>query len=138
MTTKHKEEDADEHRVRLDKWLWAARFFKTRNLAIHAINGGKVHYNGQRVKPSREVHLGDSVAVRTHVLRTVLVQGLSLQRRGTPEAALLYEETPESIGKREKESELRQQVAVIRDPRTGRPTKRDRRLIHRFTDVPEE
>lgn len=138
MSAKPQDDDEDEHRVRLDKWLWAARFFKTRNLAIQAINGGKVHYNGQRVKPSREVHLGDSIEVRTHVFRTVLVQGLSLQRRGAPEAALLYEETPESVEKRLNEAELRRQAAVIRDPRTGRPTKRDRRLIHRFTDVPEE
>lgn len=135
MSTQQAEEN---DRVRLDKWLWAARFFKTRNLAIHAINGGKVHYNGQRVKPSKEVHLGDSVEVRTHISRTVLIRILSIHRRGAPEAALLYEETPESIIKREKDSELQRQAALIRPSGIGRPTKRDRRLIHRFTDMPEE
>lgn len=117
-------------RIRLDKWLWAARFFKTRNLAIEAINGGKVHYNGQRVKPSKAVYLGDMLEVRTHIVRTIWIRGLSIQRRSAPEAALLYEETPDSILKRE--HEVRQ--PTVRPAGLGRPTKRDRRLIHRFTE----
>jgi ribosome-associated heat shock protein Hsp15 len=117
-------------RIRLDKWLWAARFFKTRNLAIEAINGGKVHYNGQRVKPSKAVYLDDVLEVRTHVVRTVWIRGLSIQRRPATEAALLYEETPESILKRASES----RHPSVRPAGLGRPTKRDRRLIHRFTE----
>ncbi len=128
-----------EKKIRLDKWLWAARFFKTRNLAIEAINGGKVHLNGQRCKPAKEVHIGQSLTIRTgETKRTVIVQGLSVQRRPASEAQLLYEETPDSIAQREKQTAERQSQAQPFAPHRGRPTKKDRRQIRRFTDVPQD
>jgi ribosome-associated heat shock protein Hsp15 len=118
----------------LDKWLWAARFFKTRSLAVDAINGGKVHLNQQRAKPAKEIHLGDRLTIRTGVIeRTVIVKILSKQRRPAVEAMLLYEETPESIQRREHASELRQQEAILRPSGRGRPTKKDRRTLLRLT-----
>jgi ribosome-associated heat shock protein Hsp15 len=120
-------------KVRLDKWLWAARFFKTRNLATEAITGGKVHLNHQRVKPAKEIHIGDELTVRTgYIERTVIVQALSIQRRPAVEAALLYEETVASIEKRQKDAELWQQEAASRPRGSGRPTKKERRHIHQF------
>ena len=124
-------------KVRLDKWLWAARFFKTRNLAIDAINGGKVHLNQQRVKPAKEVHIGDLLKIRTGFIeRTVMVQALSNQRRPAVEAALLYQETSESLEKRQREAQQRQEEIQFRPRGSGRPTKKDRRTIHRFTQKP--
>ena len=120
-------------KVRLDKWLWAARFFKTRNLATEAISGGKVHLNRQRTKPAKEVHIGDELTIRTGYLeRTVIVRALSIQRRPAVEATLLYEETAASIEKRQQESELRRQEAALRPRGSGRPTKKERRHIQRF------
>ncbi len=125
---------ATQPNQRLDKWLWAARFFKTRNLAIEAINGGKVHVDGQRVKPSRAIRPGTEVQVRKGPYDfTVIVQGLSSQRRPAPEAALLYEETAESRAGREARMEQRRQAAVHRDRGAGRPTKKERRDISRIT-----
>lgn len=121
-----------QQKVRIDKWLWAARFFKTRSLAITAINGGKVYLNQQRAKPAKEVHVGNELVIRTgYSERTVLVKALSTRRGPASEAALLYEETPQSIAKRELLAS--QQQAQQRDARTGRPTKKERRAIHRFT-----
>jgi ribosome-associated heat shock protein Hsp15 len=120
-------------RVRLDKWLWAARFFKTRSLAVDAIDHGHVQVNGERVKPAKEVRLGMQVTVRSHLERTVVVRGLSDVRRGAPEAARLYEETPESVARREQEAE-RRRLAPQRERGEGRPTKRDRRQIRSFTE----
>ncbi|MDM8561318.1 ribosome-associated heat shock protein Hsp15 [Candidatus Parabeggiatoa sp. HSG14] len=121
-------------KIRLDKWLWAARFFKTRSLATDAVNGGKVRLNQQRSKPAKEIHLGDELTIRTgYVDRTVIVQGLSKQRRPAKEAVLLYEETAESIENREQTSELHRQAAATRPRGMGRPTKKERRTIHRFT-----
>lgn len=126
------EETADD-KIRLDKWLWAARFFKTRALATAAINGGKVSVNGARVKPSREVHLNDELHIRQGSSeKTVHVRGLSEHRGPAPQAQALYEETPESIAAREKEKELHQLAAAQRPRGEGRPTKRERRQIHRF------
>ncbi len=120
-------------KVRIDKWLWAARFFKTRSLATEAVSGGKVHLNQQRTKPAKEVHIGDELTIRTgYVDRTVIVQQLSTQRGPAKEAVLLYEETPESIQHREQAVELRRQAAALRPRGTGRPTKKERRTIHRF------
>ncbi len=122
------------NRVRLDKWLWAARFFKTRSLAVAAIDSGKVHVNGERAKPAKEVRLGMQVTVRSPLDRTVVVRGLSDVRRGAPEAALLYEETPESVTRREQAAEQRR-LAPQRETGEGRPTKRDRRQIRRFVEI---
>jgi ribosome-associated heat shock protein Hsp15 len=120
-------------KVRLDKWLWAARFFKTRSLATEAVSGGKVAVNGQRVKPSREVHLGDQLRIRQgYSEKTVLVRGLAERRGSATVAQGLYEETPESLAARAEEKALHQLAAAQRPRGEGRPTKRERRQIHRF------
>ncbi len=120
-------------RVRLDKWLWAARFFKTRGLSVKAIEGGKVRVNGDRAKPAKEVRIGMEIRVNTHVERTVIVRRLLDVRRPAVEAVTLYEETPESVVRREREAELHR-LTPKRETGEGRPTKRDRRKIIRFTD----
>ena len=120
-------------RVRVDKWLWAARFFKTRSLAKTAIEGGKVRVNGQRPKVSKELVVGDTVDLRQGWDdRTVTVTALSDQRRGAPEAALLYRETDDSLDRRALRAAQRKQVAAGHPGQ--RPTKKQRRLIHRFKE----
>jgi ribosome-associated heat shock protein Hsp15 len=121
--------------VRLDKWLWAARFYKTRSLASQAVGGGKVQVNGDRVKPAKELRMGDELSIRIGALLwIVVVRALSEQRRGAPEAQKLYEEKEESKARRLEALALRKaQVDPFRDQR-GRPTKKDRRLIRRFTE----
>jgi ribosome-associated heat shock protein Hsp15 len=120
--------------VRLDKWLWAARFFKTRAKAKEAIDGGKVHMDGVRAKPSKELKVGDIIKLRQgYDEKIVLVNALSEQRRGAPEAALLYEETPESIEKRLAVAAQRK-AAGGQIVSSGRPSKKDRRQIHRFRE----
>lgn len=120
-------------KVRIDKWLWAARFFKTRNLAKQAIEGGKIHCDGQRVKASKEITTGLYLTIRQDLdEKTVLVTGLSEQRRGAPEAALLYQETEESRTQREERAAQRKAGMgsyIISD---HRPNKKERRQIHRF------
>lgn len=119
--------------VRLDKWLWAARFFKTRSLAKAAIEGGKVHCNGERCKSSKEIAPGALLQIRQGFdERTVVVKALSDQRRGAPEAALLYEETAASIAQRTEEAAQRKAMNATMDLQSGRPTKQGRRQIHRF------
>ena len=116
-------------KLRIDKWLWAARFYKTRSLATDEINKGRIEVNGQAAKPSREVKTGDLVGMRREgQVRTVLVQALSDLRGPAPQAQLLYAETPESLQAREA---FAQQRRFAREPAQsiehGRPTKRDRR-----------
>jgi ribosome-associated heat shock protein Hsp15 len=124
---------SEAEKCRLDKWLWAARFFKTRGLAVDAIGGGKVRVDGLHAKASKELKLGSEVRVtREDGEWTVIVRALSIQRRSAPEAALLYAETEESRIKREAEAERRKAEFGDRERGAGRPTKRDRRLIHRF------
>ncbi|EST14244.1 MULTISPECIES: RNA-binding S4 domain-containing protein [Pseudomonas] len=126
----HKVEDDDK--VRLDKWLWAARFYKTRALAKAAIESGKVHCRGERCKPGKEPRVGDEFVLRTGFdERTVVVKALSAVRRGAPEAQALYEETEESVRRREQAAALRKAGAtgVTTD---GRPTKKQRRQIHQL------
>ena len=119
-------------KVRLDKWLWAARFFRTRAKAKEAIEGGKVHIGGARDKPARELQVGEELRIRQGWdEKTVIVRALSDQRRGAPEAQQLYEETAESIERRERETALRQS-AGSRILTEGRPSKRDRRQINEF------
>ena len=122
-------------KLRLDKWLWAARFFKTRSLAKAAIEGGKVQLAGQRVKVSKEISEGDTLHIRQGWdERVVVVTGLSDQRRGAPEAQRLYEETAASIAKREAEAAARKAAGGMIDRPAHRPNKKQRRQIHRFKD----
>ncbi len=123
-------------KVRLDKWLWAARFFKTRSLAKAAIEGGKVHLGGQRVKVSREISVGDTLQIRQGWdEKVVAVTALSDQRRGAPEARLLYQETAESIARRESAAAARKAAGGMIERPARRPSKRERRQIHRFKDL---
>ncbi|WP_367987767.1 ribosome-associated heat shock protein Hsp15 [Vibrio sp. NTOU-M3] len=118
--------------VRLDKWLWAARFYKTRSLARNMIDGGKVHYNGQRSKPSKIIELGTIITLRQgHEEKTVLIEKISDQRRGAPEAQTLYSETAESVAKREQNSLQRKLHAHNPSP-DRRPDKKQRRDIIKF------
>ena len=126
-------------KVRLDKWLWAARFFKTRSLAKQAIEGGKVHCNGARSKSSREIETGTVLQIRRGWDElTVIVKGLSDKRGSAPQAALLYEETPDSIEKRQLEAEKRKSMRAANPFTERRPTKKDRRQIHRFKRIGSE
>jgi ribosome-associated heat shock protein Hsp15 len=123
-----------EGKCRLDKWLWAARFFKTRSLAADAIEGGKIYVDGDRVKAAKEVKLGTVIHIRRKELEIeVVVRGLSIQRKGAPEAALLYEETPESAARRQDAAITKQSDHARRERGAGRPTKRQLRDIKRFT-----
>jgi ribosome-associated heat shock protein Hsp15 len=120
--------------MRLDKWLWAARFFKTRSLAQQAIVAGRVQLNGERTKPAHEVKAGDAVLVRVHEWRwEVKVKALSERRGPAAEARKLYEETPASRAERARLSDLGRWGAEPAAELKGRPTKRDRRRIEEFT-----
>ena len=121
--------------IRLDRWLWAARFFKTRSLACNAVKGGKVSVNGHKTKPGYDVVVGDEFVVQQgHEMKTIIVRDLSIQRAPAIAAQKLYDETNDSKQRREKEQQLRQLSAAQRPRGQGRPTKRARRQIHRFTD----
>ncbi len=121
-------------KVRLDKWLWAARFFKTRALASEAINGGHVHLNGSRIKPSRTLNVGDTLEIRKGEVKFVVeVQGLSARRGPASQAVLLYEETEASVAAREHHAEQRRLQAASGPKPAKRPDKRDRRRIIQFT-----
>jgi ribosome-associated heat shock protein Hsp15 len=125
--------------VRLDKWLWAARFFKTRTLAKEAIEGGKVHYNQQRCKPGKTVEIGAELKIRQGWFdKTVIVKALSPQRKNATLAQTLYEETTESLVRREKAMEERKQLQASQPMPQRRPNKRDRRLIHQFKNIHAE
>lgn len=123
-------------KVRIDKWLWAARFYKTRSLAKQAIDGGKVHCDGQKVKPSKDIAVGQMLTLRQGWdEKTIEVLVLSEHRRGAPEAQLLYSETEASINKRETETEQRR---ILRGPSVHadhKPNKKERRQIHRFQNI---
>ena len=125
--------DAPE-RMRLDKWLWAARFFKTRALAAEAVDGGKVHLNGQRTKPGKDVRPGSRVQVRKGGLEwDVEILVLPRQRRPASEATAFYRESDDSRGRREAAlAQLRAAREATPLQTAGRPNKRERRLIHRF------
>lgn len=126
----------DKDRVRLDKWLWAARFFKTRALSAEAIAKGRVSINGQLAKASREPRLGDRIEFRQgNDLRTVTVRGLSAVRGSAPVAQQLYDETPESIARRAAMAEQRRFAPEpALSQAMGRPTKRDRRTLKDWGD----
>ena len=121
--------------VRLDKWLWAARFFKTRALAKAAIENGRVFYDGVKPKPSRNLETGAELVIKQGFeQKTVIVSGLSDQRRGAKDAALLYYETEQSIQQREQRAIDRKHINAGLPISDGRPTKKQRRQIHRFKD----
>lgn len=124
--------EKDDGKVRLDKWLWAARFFKTRALAKAAIEGGKVHCKGERCKPSKEPKVGEELVIRAGFdERTVVIRALSAVRRGAPEAQQLYEETADSQARREKAAAMRKAGALGVET-DGRPSKKQRRDLQRF------
>lgn len=126
--------EKDDDKVRLDKWLWAARFFKTRALAKAAIEGGKVHCRGERCKPSKEPKVGDQLAIRIGFdERTVVIRALSAVRRGAPDAQTLYEETPQSLAARE-EAAAQRKAGALGMQTDGRPSKKQRRQIQYLRD----
>ncbi|WP_038905871.1 ribosome-associated heat shock protein Hsp15 [Dickeya zeae] len=123
----------DDNAVRLDKWLWAARFYKTRALAREMIDGGKVHYNGQRSKPGKLVEVDAEITLRQgNDTRTVMVRAISDQRRPAAQAQALYEETPQSIEKREKLAQARKLNALSMPHPDRRPDKKERRDLIKF------
>lgn len=123
--------------LRIDKWLWAARFYKTRSLACDEVTKHRVQINGQDVKPAREVKVGDTLTVRQgNITKTIQVKGISAARGPAPVAQLLYEETPESIALRAKLAEQNRMAAEpAHSIEHGRPTKRDRRQIEHAWDA---
>ncbi|PAV24815.1 RNA-binding protein [Tamilnaduibacter salinus] len=127
--------DNSDHRVRLDKWLWAARFYKTRSIAKAAIEGGKVHYNQHRTKPGKMVEEGATVRLKQGTQeKVVVIDRLSEVRRGAPEAQTLYHETEDSQARREEEQWRRRTLQAADRPPARRPNKKDRRDIRRFKD----
>lgn len=121
--------------VRIDKWLWAARFFKTRSLATAAVDGGKIQVDGERAKPAKTVKPGSEVRVRQGPYEHVLIVKGTAERRGSaPEAALLFDETAASREARDKLHWQLTKAAPAMEPAPGRPTKRDRRLLDKFRD----
>jgi len=129
------DDEESGERVRIDKWLWAARFFKTRSLATEAVDGGKVDINGQRVKPAKLVGPGDEVRVRVGPQLFVVLVRDTAERRGSASVAqALYEETTESRAARERTAEQMRLAAPSFDFEEGRPTKKDRRDLNRWKD----
>ena len=123
-------------KVRIDKWLWAARFYKTRSLAQQAVEGGKVKLNGQRVKPAKDVRTGDRLDLRIGTQDwTVSVLQLSDKRGPASVAQTLYEESPESVMRRAEQTALRKLAVEPSQERHGRPTKRERRQLDRWHDT---
>ena len=120
--------------IRIDKWLWAARFFKTRSLAAQAVNSHKVKWNNEPAKSSREVKPGDEIEIAAGEVRhVVVVMAVSAQRRPASEARQLYAETPASLASRTKQQELRRLAPMPGANLRGRPTKKDGRLIRSIT-----
>ena len=128
---KKESEQTNDKSVRIDKWLWAARFFKTRSLAKQAIEGGKVHVNGQRAKPSRDIQVGMALVVRQGWDdKEIIVQEITDKRRGAPDAVKLYEETQESINKRLTNAQQRKAMGAATINTEGKPTGKQRRKIN--------
>jgi ribosome-associated heat shock protein Hsp15 len=126
---------AGEERVRIDKWLWAARFFKTRALAQAAVAAGKVRLHGERIKPAKEVRIGDALAIRVGEFAwEVMVKALAERRGPADEARTLYDESADSIARRIAQIADRKALGSIAGERKGRPTKRERRQIIKFRE----
>jgi ribosome-associated heat shock protein Hsp15 len=131
--------DTDNEDIRLDKWLWVARFFKTRSLAAQAINGGKVHLNGNRVKAARSISVGDRLRITIGFVEFhITVLALAKYRRPAKEASLLYVESDESIKAREEQRESRRLANAGYAAPAQKPSKRDRRKIKSFTRKDEQ
>ncbi|EEX50613.1 ribosome-associated heat shock protein Hsp15 [Pasteurella dagmatis] len=130
---KHSNTEENNDQVRLDKWLWAARFYKTRTIAKEMIDGGKVHYNGQRTKPNKAVEVGGIIKLRQgNEEKEVEVTALSTQRRGAPQAQLLYKETEKSVEQRAKIAIARKINALTMPHPDRRPNKKERRDLLKF------
>ena len=130
-------ESAARPRVRYDKWLWAARFFRTRSLAAQAIDAGQARLAGARVKPAHQVRVGDAVSLRRRgIVVEVVVTGLDERRGSATEAAKLYQETAASVAAREEEALARRQALAMQPRFAGRPTKRERRKLEDFLNEP--
>ena len=130
-------ESAARPRVRYDKWLWAARFFRTRSLAAQAIDAGQARLAGARVKPAHPVRVGDAVSLRRRgIVVEVVVTGLDDRRGSATEAAKLYQETAASVAAREEEALARRQALAMQPRFAGRPTKRERRKLEDFLNEP--
>lgn len=135
----HPHADAAEQKVRLDKWLWAARFYKTRSLAKQAVEGGKVEYNGHRTKPGKVVEVGAEIHLRVGTVeKDIVVEAISDQRRGAPEARQLYHETEDSVTRREEQSWQRRMIMASQLPPARRPNKKQRRDIQRLKAQAED
>lgn len=120
-------------RLRVDKWLWAARFYKTRSIAKAAIEGGKVHLDGQRVKVSREITIGERLAIKQGwEEKEVIVKSLSDQRGPAPVAQMLYEETPESAQRREREAQARKAAGGAMARHVQKPGKHERKALEKL------
>jgi ribosome-associated heat shock protein Hsp15 len=129
-------ENVADDRLRIDRWLWCARFFKTRSVAAEAVRAGRVRLNGQRVKPAHAVKMGDALAVDLGDSgeRAIVILAIPVRRGPAAEAAGTYSETPESIERRRQQAELRALNPLPAPPTLGRPDKRTRRLLLRARD----
>ena len=135
MTNKNsiQQDSIQQESIRIDKWLWTARFFKTRSLASEAVNGGKVHLNGQRVKAGRAVKVGDDMSIQKDAtFYEIKVLGINKTRRPAKEAQQLYEETELSIARREQELQIKKLAAATRPVPQRRPDKRQREQLRNF------
>ncbi len=134
-----KQKPDDDSKIRLDKWLWAARFYKTRSIAKDMIEGGKVHYEGHRVKASKEVALGATIKLRQGFdEKMVVITGLSDRRGSATQAATLYQETPESLEKRQLNAEQRKALGASVQQTDNRPNKKQRRQMLQFRQQQSE
>ena len=132
---KKNNQEQSDNEIRLDKWLWAARFYKTRSIAKAMIEGGKVHYNGQRAKVSKAVEIGATLKLRQgNEEKEIVVTALSDQRRGASEAQLLYQETEKSVKQREAIAFVRKANALSMPHPDRRPNKKERRELVKFKD----
>lgn len=132
---KKNNQEQSDNEIRLDKWLWAARFYKTRSIAKAMIEGGKVHYNGQRAKVSKAVEIGATLKLRQgNEEKEIVVTALSDQRRGAPEAQLLYQETEKSVKQREAIAFARKANTLSMPHPDRRPNKKERRELAKFKD----